>query len=83
MKIFNNILLIILIFCSNHIKWTNQKIQKGKRENSIYFSGFLCTVKFKQTNIPETYTREELIEMLYIIRKQEKIMNWKVPEISK
>jgi hypothetical protein len=34
----------------------------------------------RDTSQPDGYSREELVKMLQIIREQEKIMGWKVPE---
>lgn len=38
------------------------------------------TMVCRDTSQPDGYSREELVKMLQIIREQEKIMGWKVPE---
>lgn len=38
------------------------------------------TLEMRFLNAPDGYAREELYEMLCLIRKHEAIMGWKVPE---
>lgn len=38
------------------------------------------TVTVRHLGGPDGYSREELVEMLWLVRKHEAVMDWKVPE---
>lgn len=44
------------------------------------FGATEVTVTFRDTTQPDGYSREELVEMLALVRHHERLQGWKVPE---
>jgi len=69
------------------IVWRKRSCKSASWCGARYTQGFEATfyevtVIFRDTSMDNHYSREELVKMLDLIRKEEKFQNWKVPEMN-
>lgn len=56
----------------------------GNRHVKVSMLGCMeITITFRDTRDPDGYSREDLLEMLRLIRKHEMIQNWRTPDREK
>jgi hypothetical protein len=69
----------LFIFCTNRIKG-GRGLGPGNlvRENFKYKE---LSISIEYLKGEQIYSREELVSMMHEIRKAEKIIGWKVPEL--
>ena len=66
------------------VLWPGRYAARGTCANRVWHvvrrGPIEATLTFRDTRRDDGYSREELVSMLNTIRKQERIMGWRVPE---